>query len=265
MTSHEILKADILDILFDNRNKLYGAYSLRRHYEARLGTALATALSTALLIFLLAKPNMSPGAADMPKPDIILRTVAIPKPLTPHPLKVISRVQPSQSAQNSYVNKIKMVDNPDPDRVIRPLPDIEKGAIGTSNIEGAIPETQTVSIPAAPVAPEVTSTHETGLAPLERGPEFPGGTQAWTNFLNRYLHTPSDLDAGEKRTVLISFLVDADGLVTGFNVKQSGGSAFDNEVIRVLKKMPRWKPAIQNGHAIAVPFTQPVTFVGVEE
>jgi protein TonB len=48
-------------------------------------------------------------------------------------------------------------------------------------------------------------------------------------------------------------------------VLQSGGSVFDNEVIRVLKKMPKWKAAIQNGRAIAVTFTQPVTFVGVEQ
>jgi len=64
---------------------------------------------------------------------------------------------------------------------------------------------------------------------------------------------------------LIKFIVDADGSVTGFTVVRSGGYAFDNEVIRVLRKMPKWKPAIQNGHAVTVSFTQPVTFVGLEE
>jgi protein TonB len=46
---------------------------------------------------------------------------------------------------------------------------------------------------------------------------------------------------------------------------QSGGFAFDNEVIRVLKKMPKWKPAVQNGHTIALSFMQPVTFQAFEE
>ncbi len=106
---------------------------------------------------------------------------------------------------------------------------------------------------------------KSGFVPLEKGPEFPGGPEAWSKFLNRHLQTPADLEAGEKKTVLISFLVDADGSVTGFKVVRSGGNAFDNEVIRVLKKMPKWKPAIQNGHPVVVPFTQPVTFVGFEQ
>jgi protein TonB len=73
------------------------------------------------------------------------------------------------------------------------------------------------------------------------------------------------LENGEKRIVNIRFHVDADGAVTNFQIVQSGGAAFDNEVIRVLKRMPNWMPAQQAGKAVAVSFTQPVTFVGAEE
>ena len=76
---------------------------------------------------------------------------------------------------------------------------------------------------------------------------------------------PASLGKDELKTVRINFKVDVDGTVTGFTVLQSAGREFDNEVIRVLKKMPRWKPAMQNGRPVAVPFTQPVTFVGVEQ
>ena len=103
------------------------------------------------------------------------------------------------------------------------------------------------------------------FVPVESGPEFPGGREAWTVFLNRHLQTPDYLEPGEKKLVLIRFFVDTDGAVNGFKVLQSGGAVFDDEVIRVLRKMPRWKPAIQNGHPVAVSFTQPVTFVGVEQ
>jgi protein TonB len=85
------------------------------------------------------------------------------------------------------------------------------------------------------------------------------------NFLQRNLNAPSGLEPGEKKTVSIRFFVSVDGEITDFEVIQSAGRAFDNEVIRVLKKMPRWKPAIQNGQPIARAFTQPVTFVGMEE
>jgi len=52
--------------------------------------------------------------------------------------------------------------------------------------------------------------------------------------------------------------------VTNFEVIQSAGGMYDNEVIRVLKKMPKWKPAIQNNQPVARYFTQPVTFMGLE-
>ena len=64
---------------------------------------------------------------------------------------------------------------------------------------------------------------------------------------------------------MIKFLVSADGSVTGFEVLQSGGRIYDKEVIRVLKLMPRWKPAIQNNEPVSRSFTQPVIFVGSEE
>ena len=76
---------------------------------------------------------------------------------------------------------------------------------------------------------------------------------------------PDDLQAGEKKKVLIRFQVDADGSVTGFEVLQSAGNTYDNEVIRVLKKMPKWKPAIQNNLPVSRSFTQPVIFMGVED
>ena len=95
--------------------------------------------------------------------------------------------------------------------------------------------------------------------------EFPGGQSAWMAFLSKHLRTPDELNAGEKRTVLVRFTVSAEGSISNFEIIRSGGDAFDNEVVRVLKKMPKWKPAFQNGHNVSVIFTQPVTFMAFEE
>ncbi len=84
-------------------------------------------------------------------------------------------------------------------------------------------------------------------------------------FLNRYLSTPDELEAGQKRNVVVRFSVGTDGTISQFEIMQSGGDTFNNEVIRVLKKMPKWKPAVQNGHHVPVMFTQPVTFMAYEE
>ena len=122
-----------------------------------------------------------------------------------------------------------------------------------------------------PSLPENTNNQpstiqETPPPPLPNSAaSFPGGQQAWMNFLNKYLRTPDELEAGQKRTVLVRFAVGEDGSITKFEIIQSGGAAFDNEVIRVLKKMPKWKPAVQNGQNVSVMFTQPVTFMAYEE
>jgi protein TonB len=65
--------------------------------------------------------------------------------------------------------------------------------------------------------------------------------------------------------VQIRFKVDKDGVVSDLEISRSGGSEFDREVIRVCKKMPRWKPAVQNGFNVPVNYMLPVTFIGAEQ
>jgi periplasmic protein TonB len=265
MQAWEILKADVLDILFDNRNKQYGAYTLRRHYPSRLKMALGLTLSSSLFMGLLFRnEGISTIYTEQEKPVVRVIEIApfapLPKPPEAPPLP--------RKAQSSYSDQMKLVANPDEKRMMKTIEDISLSTIGANNVEGpadaSLPNmpaqeqsNETVTSPAKPAMP--------AFEVMEQQPEFPGGTQAWANYLNRNLHTPADMEPGEKKTVLIKFIVDADGSVTGFTVVRSGGYAFDNEVIRVLRKMPKWKPAIQNGHAVTVSFTQPVTFVGLEE
>ena len=69
----------------------------------------------------------------------------------------------------------------------------------------------------------------------------------------------------EKKVVRIKFKVNADGSINTFEIVTSGGLKFDNEVVRVMKKMPKWVPALQNGINVPVNYVLPVTFIGVEE
>jgi protein TonB len=92
-------------------------------------------------------------------------------------------------------------------------------------------------------------------------PEFPGGSAALIRFLQNNLRQPNDFEEGQKITVVGSFVVDKDGYITAINISQSGRSDLDNEVVRVIKKMPRWKAGMQNGRSVAVYYKVPVTFV----
>ena len=91
-------------------------------------------------------------------------------------------------------------------------------------------------------------------------PRFPGGNEVLLSFLNRNLKPPPELPNGEKKILVVQFLVKADGSVSDIQIKQSPGLSFDNELLRVLKRMPKWKPASENGKAVDAVVTQTVTF-----
>ena len=74
-----------------------------------------------------------------------------------------------------------------------------------------------------------------------------------------------NLGKDEKKVVKIKFKIDTDGSINTLEIVTSGGLKFDNEVVRVMKKMPKWVPALQNGINVPVNYMLPVTFIGVEE
>lgn len=271
MTSNEILKADVLDILFENRNKQYGAYALRKYYNNRLGMALGLGLSAILAMgFWL---NQSSVHSQYSEPEFkkeVVKLIACPiipleepdKPATP------PAARPATPVATIRHTNILIVPDVPPNEAMPEVGDLADPQIGTRTVAGDLPTVNhTIDSPPAPPAAGTGNTdmEETRFAPVERLPEFPGGVSAWSAFLGRHLRVPDELEAGERRTVQVRFWVGEDGSVTRFEVAQTAGAAFDNEVIRVLKKMPKWKPAIQNGHPVAVTFTQPVTFQAVEE
>lgn len=269
MTCHEILKADVLDIIFDNRNKTYGAYELRKHYNNRLGMAIDVMLCTVLLIAFSSNFFQENRIVfDDILPDNTIKLVEL-KPDEQKP-EVPDAPKPKQAipvAQQRFTNQIKLVEESDktdmPDQAV-----LTEQIISTQTVDGPIaPDpNQSLSTP-APIKEESNPKEETKeeFLPMEKEARYPGGQQAWLQFLQRYLHTPEELETGTKRTVLVRFSVGTDGVISQFAIVQSGGEAFDKEVIRVMKKMPRWEPAVQNGHKVAVIFTQPVTFMAVEE
>ncbi|CAN5814007.1 energy transducer TonB [soil metagenome] len=273
MKTDHILKADVLDIIFDNRNKSYGAYILRKFYQDRLYKALGlTFIFIALLmLFVLFQKNEKNSwkpeldtttlvniARDVIQPAEPVKPVMPPKANLPASLpKLKSEV---------FVSQIKIVPN---DVAATKLPEnIENSVISNvaNNVVngarqlvhgGPAPQTQTGE-PAA-VAKAVDKTKP--VSNLDVAPAFPGGEAALIKFLQSNLQNPQALEEGEMVTVKIRFIVGYDGILKGFETLQDGGAAFNNEVIRVLKKMPSWIPGRNGGENVAVYYSIPVKFV----
>ena len=268
MTSQQILQSDLLDILFEGRNKSYGAYSLRRSYPKELMKALGVMLLLVLSLILLGSSADPKQTARIIEEEFVLSEVDMPKEIKPEVPK--PKVQPptvqQQVKTEVFTNKLQILEVvKDP---VATQDVLSTSAIGDVRLEG--PASTGIQPPQLPPATSGTGIAEPVVEKNEpllpsRQPQFPGGTAAWLNFLSRHLRPPQDMEAGEKRSCQIRFSVDEEGVITNFQVVQSGGAEFDNEVIRVLKKMPKWLPAIQNGKPTTVSFTQPVTFVAQEE
>ena len=268
MTNKEILQADLLDILFEHRNKLYGAYALRKTYARHLGFALGGALSIVLLSILLSFIKKTDNVnSERNRGDIVKITpLALPdeKPKVPEPKK---EKQKTQTAEVDH-QPPKVVEDDKVKVDLATLNDIKNANISNKDIDGDKPtdlaNTKTGSSGDGEVVVKESEKNVEPPGPT-REPSFPGGPAAWLKFLQRSLQAPEDVEPGKRIEVYVRFWVDIDGSVSRTEIIKSGGNAFDKEVLRVLKKMPRWEPALQAGRPIAVAYQQPVIFIGEEQ
>jgi len=265
MTGTEVLQSSFLEILFENRNKEYGAYALRRTYSSRLVLSVFVGIGLVflLLLFFMHTSNTANAMNTVKKgKGVVLTVVNLPIPEIPKlPKRVVLKVLKKGSIANTPIDIVK-------DASVTP-PTIEELV---TNVSIDIVNNNGISGAALPPLPTGRNVPEGGNEKaiekpvlVSSRPQFPGGQAAWILFLTRNLRTPNDLASGERKTVLVQFVVIEDGSVSQFVVVKSGGEKLDNEVIRVLKKMPRWKAAIQNGVAVKSTFTQPVTFESIEQ
>jgi len=107
-----------------------------------------------------------------------------------------------------------------------------------------------------------TAPHKTNqilIDPVEPSPSFPGGQKAFYKFLGKNLKWPGDPEVSGR--VVVGFVVEKDGRLTHFKILRSLGKDFDAEALRVLKKSPKWIPAIINGKPVRRGFMQPINFI----
>jgi protein TonB len=96
----------------------------------------------------------------------------------------------------------------------------------------------------------------------DKMPEYPGGTTELYKFLSRNLVYPTMAkEMGVQGKVYASFIIDKDGTPSGFRIVKGLNDECDKEVLRVLKKMPKWIPAELDGRKVSVMYRLPVNFM----
>ena len=94
---------------------------------------------------------------------------------------------------------------------------------------------------------------------MDENPHFPGGNGAMLDWLSKNIHYTSGCASIHGR-VVVSFFVEPDGSLSDIELVQKVDPELDNEVLRVVKAMPKWIPVVHNGKAIRAKYTLPITF-----
>ncbi|NOU37223.1 MAG: hypothetical protein HOO89_00805 [Ferruginibacter sp.] len=274
MKSDAILKADVLDIIFENKNKLYGAYALRKFYNNRLYKALVAMFGLVIIFISLSFIKKTSHVifntggticilSAPPKNKILdKKKIEIQKP------NAFTKPLPAHSTQALPTN-IKIVNKTDVEKIQNFNPNIQISDVDFIGIPDVVAKVNTeltkgLDTLATKPIPKIFVDKETPTEIAEVMPQYPGGMQALRKFLENNLHNPQDLDEGQIIAVKIKFVVGYDGKLKSFEIEEDGGKAFNNEVIRVLKIMPQWIPGKSKGENVSVYNTIPVKFVATE-
>jgi protein TonB len=271
MEANKILSSDLLDLIFEDRNKDYGAYELRKTYNRRITKALIITASIALLALIgsiLASSLDNNKAKKVALQEINLADIkqeekkVIPPPPPPPPPKVEPPKVEMKQFTPPVIKKDEEVQKPPP-----PVEELKEAKIDVINQEGI----KDLNIQAPVVVDQGKQIVEVKkeddenkiFDKVEIEAKFPGGDSKWRQYLERNLdpNTPVDNGAPEGTyTVVVQFVVDKEGNISDVRPLTKHGYGMEDEAMKVIKKGPKWDPAIQNGRQVKAYRKQPITF-----
>jgi protein TonB len=266
------------DMVFEGRNKAYGAYELRQiNYRYAL-ISLAIAISTYLLVVLLSQVEFKFMQKNNEEIDVSVKTTQVelpeelpdleaPPPPPPPP-------PPPEAPQIKFVEMVVKKDEEVADKEIATKKDLEdeKKAIGFENKEGDAKAKPVISDPeppktgTGPVAPipkpkEEKADDDQIFEIVEQNAEFPGGPAAMAQFIQKNLKYPEiALENQIEGTVVVEFVVEKDGSISNIKVLKDIGGGCGNEAMRIIKMMPKWTPGKQRDMAVRVKMRAPIKF-----
>jgi protein TonB len=270
MAKIDLIDSGWVDVVFEGKNQAYGAYKLRKGTGKRNFKAIIIMLATfaAIMLFVWGKAAYE---ASRPKvaitTDVELSKLAQkkePKVERKEPIKIEVEqkvVEKVKSSVKFVAPEIKKDEEVAPEDELKSQDELAKTttAIGSFDVKGNDEAEGEVLKAKEVIAQEVEE--EKIFDVVEQMPEFPGGPQALFEWLSKNIKYPAIAEEnGVQGRVIVTFVVERDGSVTDVKVVKSVDPSLDREATRVVKSMPNWIPGKQNGSAVRVKYTVPVTF-----
>lgn len=270
MSKIDLVNNEWVDLVFQGRNQEYGAYKLRKGTSRRNVISIIIMLAAAVLIYFgISLKNFIEASTQKVAVTQVQELSALEKPkekaevkqkkVEIEPEKVVERVK---SSVKFTAPVIKKDDEVKPEDELKDQDELMKTqtAIGVLDVKGndekdgeVLKLKETVAQP----DPEPEKVFEV----VEQMPSFPGGEKALLEYLGNNIKYPVVAqENGVQGRVVVSFVVERDGSITDVRVVRSVDPSLDKEATRVVKSMPKWIPGKQNGSAVRVKYTVPVSF-----
>jgi protein TonB len=259
----DLFKRQWIDIVFEGKNKAYGAYELRQENpKTTVRSLIIGAVIFGLAIFAPILINMIPSGEDSVNLDQKIVTIKMPpkeekpKDLPPPP------PPPPKQDQVKFVKPVvakteEITEEPPK------VEEIKDKKLGDETIKGD-PDAELTVEPVgngpSQVVEEDNNIYNT--AGIEVKPDFPGGLDKFYKFIGKNFQTPEE--EGLSGKIFVTFVVEKDGSLTDIKVLRDIGYGTGKEAIRVLKSCPRWNPGEQNGKKVRVLYSLPITIQSAE-
>jgi len=273
MAKLDLVSNEWTDLVFEGRNQDYGAYKLRKGTTKRnVWSIIIVALAAVLLYLGLQLQHMVEANRQVENTQAIELSALEQKKkeakvekkevVKVEPEKVVEKVKSSVKFTAPVIKKDSEVKEEDEIK----LDEVEKSnkAVGAFTVEGndevggeVLKAKEEIAAPEPPKPVEENKVFDV----VEQMPSFPGGMGALMSWLSQNIKYPViAAENGVQGRVIVQFVVEKDGSITDVKVAKSVDPSLDKEAARVVGSMPHWIPGKQNGSAVRVKYTVPVTF-----
>lgn len=274
MSKIDLISSDWVDLVFEGRNKAYGAYRLRKSTTKRNILAMVAVVIMLIVAFIIltvknfvdeqrAKVAMTQVAelTNYKQPE--KKAEVKQKKVEVEPERVVERVKSSIKFTAPVIKKDEEVK---PDEELKTQDELmsTKTAIGTFDVKGnddangeILKAKEVIAEPEPPKHEEENKVFDI----VEQQPLFPGGPAALMKYLSENTKYPVVAqENGVQGRVTVQFVVEKDGSISDVHVLRGVDPSLDKEAVRVVKSMPRWTPGKQNGITVRVNYRVPVLF-----
>ncbi len=279
MSKIDLISGKWSDLVFDSRNKAYGAYAIRQQTGKRNVWSMLAVLLLGVLMYggLQLKNKIDADREARLRQEQAAELSALeaeaekkkdePKverqEIIQEKKEVIEEVKSSTAFQVPEIKKDNEVKNQvvSQDEVME-----KKEAIGSFNVEGNSDKGATLKVEQQLKEEKVEEKPKEDLSRkvfdvVEKMPSYPGGNGALQKWLASNITYPAAAaENGVEGRVIVAFVVEPDGSVSDVRIARGVDPSLDREALSVVKRMPKWIPGMQNGSPVRVKFNVPVTF-----